>query len=492
MGLFFVGYTLLMFKRSLFFWLGLLLGSAAAFSSLKGRPRKSSSAFPEWLDLTGEALVVCGKNGAIVHINPAAQGLFCPDGAGLTRLCYPNGQAVPPGQLPLSRVRRTGESLTGAEYLCTAVGGAACVLEVSARPLPTGGAAAVFRDMTAQHQSRERETQTQAQIRGLQQLCRYLSDAATPEAIGRAAVESAHLLLNRPDGQVRLYSYDPSVQALTRLASEPEDRPKRPKSSAQALPPMFRFDAAVPALWQLYIARQPLENGLPVLGEDAAASAYALPLLAGGIATGHLSFSSPTARAFDDPGLRAMLDVLASVTSLALAGPQSRAAAAGGKAKAEAVQEIAQAAAGGIERGAVADLIAGHVRRMIGSDVCTLSVPAEDKLSVIGEAFRDALLFPERILGTEAALHGKAVQKAWRTQKNAAQLGIVNPAFETGLWRAFAGKSGQHSVFAVPLALRAGVLTVYTEGASPLTDAQVKFLETVAALASLALTPASA
>ena len=485
-----------MFKRPPF-WLGLLLGSLAAFGSLsvsrKRRPAHSQAAFPKALfDLAADALIVCDDAGAITHANDAAQKMFGSSGEGLAKLCYPNGQRVPPGQLPTSRVLQTGKSMAGEGYLCIAADGAVYILDVSARPLPEGGAAAVFRDVTAQHESRAREIETQARQQTMQQLGRRLSEATNTEAVGRAIVESARALLNSvPGAQARLYSYDSMKQTLTRLASDPEDRPKRPQSSAQARLPTFPFDARIPALWQLYVDRQSTAASCAALAEGEADSAYALPLLAGGAATGHLSLTSSVNGAFDDPALWQALDVLASMAAFALAAPQSAGRAAAFQAQADALREIVQAVAAGTEPSRLADMITGRVRRQIACEVCTLSVPIDGKLSVIGEALQDDLLFPERPARAAPALHGKAVQKAWRTQKNVMQSSIANPSFETGPWRAFAGKSGRHSVLALPLASRLGVLTVYTDGDLPLPEAQVKFMETLAALSAIGLRPAS-
>jgi PAS domain S-box-containing protein len=483
-----------MFKRPRF-WLGLLLGSFAAFGSLIGSQKRRSAhaqaAFPKAIfDLSPDALIIANNAGEITHANAAAHELFGPQYAGLAKLCYPNGQQVPPGQLPIKRVLRTGTHMAGEGYRGTATDGSVCILDVSARPLPGGGAAVIFRDVTTLHGSQAREAQAQARQETMQQLGRRLSEAVTTEAAGRIVVESARALLGGM-AQARLYGYDPAAQTGTRIASDPDDRPKRPQSAAQARLPTFPFDACVPALWQLYIDRQAVAASCAELGEETARAAYALPLLAGGAAIGHLALASSVSGAFEDPARVQALDVLVCLAALALTRPQAAERTAVLTAQADAVREIACAAAVGTEPNSLADLVSGHVRRVIACDICTLSVPMDGKLSILGKAFQDDLLFPGRISSADLALHGKAVQKAWRTQKNVTQLAIKNPSFETGPWRAFAGKSGRHSVLALPLASQLGVLTVYTDGDSPLPDAQVKFLETLAALASAALRPAS-
>ncbi|MGI4790827.1 MAG: GAF domain-containing protein [Janthinobacterium lividum] len=478
-----------MFKRP-FFWLGLLCGSLAAFVSQVRRPAKSlTDPFALLSELSPDALIVCDDAGAILHSNAAALALFGPQCSGLAGLRYPNGQAVPPGQLPLNRAVRDGRLVVGTGYQSVGADGLIRILDVRAQPLAAGGAAAVFQDATDLYESRARGTRWQMRQTLIQQLCSHLSKAATAEEISRAIVESVFPALDgASDLHVRLYSYNPTAQTISLIASEPEDQPKRPKTSAQARPPVFPFDATIPALWKLYIDRQPsYANGLMMHGENSPAPEYALPLLVGGAAAGHLSLTSNTHSAFDDPVLLETLSIVASIAASALAIPQAAEQAAALQAQADVLREIVRAISMGKEQDKSADAVTEHIRRIIGAEVCTLSVPLEDKLSIAGEAFRDALLFSKRVKPDDTALHGKVVQKAWRTQKVETQSAVKNPSFEAGPWRAFAGKSGTHSVIAVPLANRQGVLTVYTDGTLPLPENQVKFLETIAALLSMTL-----
>ncbi len=476
-----------MFKRPL--WLGLLLGSLAAFSLLRQRPALTDC-HAALFDLTSDALVRCDAAGTIQFANAAAHQLFGPDCAGLSFLCYPNGQRVPPGQLPHTRGLRSGQSAAN-EYHLHAPGGEARVLEVSALALPSGGAAAVFREVTALHRLQAYLDQAQARQTALHRLGRRLG-AATSDAIGRVVAEEVHALLGGlPDVQVRLYGYNPAAQILTRLASEPEDRPKRPKTMAEAQPPVFPFDADTPAMWQLYVDRQPSFTCWGSLGEAEAASACALPLLVDGVAIGHLSVSSSATDAFDDLPLLQALTVAASAAALALSVPQAKQLAESSTAQLDTVREIAEAVAQGAAAGQLAELVSVQVRRVTNAALCTVSIEDNGKLCVLGEAFRDDLLHPERGKPTDPMLQSKAAQKAWRTQKMASHLGLTNPSLEKGQWRAFAGREGKHSIFALPLADRRGVLAVYWDGAMPLPEAQIKFLQLVAALASLGLKPAT-
>ena len=476
-----------MFKRP--FWLGLLLGSLAAAGSLLRRsaPADSHSAL---LDFTADAVVASDAAGTLVSSNAAARHLFGLDCAGLFSLCYPNGQRVPPGQLPHGRALRSGASVPNAEYHFAPVGGSTFVLSAAAYALPGGRTAAVFQDVTALHTAQARLDQMQARQTVLHRLGRRLSTGAA-ETTARAVVEECFSLLRSlPDVQVRLYGYSAATQLLIRLASEPEDRPKRPKSAAEAQSPQFPFDAGVPALWQLYVARQPSFACLDTLDEAEAASAFALPLLAGGLAVGHLSFCSSAADAFDDPQLIQTLTLAASAAALALTAPQAAELVGGITAQLDAVREITQTIAGGASSGQLADFVSAQVRRVTSAVLCTVSVEINGKLSVVGEAFWDDLLHPERSKPNSTALQSKAAQKAWRTQKVVTQLGLAL-SIENGQWRAFAGRVGEHSVIALPLAHRLGVLTVYWDGAMPLPDVQIKFLQTIAALVSIGLKPAT-
>ena len=168
-----------MFMR-LLYRLGLLLGGLAGFVSLR-RPAplcttSANISLSEILfDLTGDALVVWDRAGGIVSRNSAAQALVGSRGQPSLSLCYPTGQAVPPGQLPWNRACRTGTSAGGTDYCFTDADGSVRRLDVSARPLPGGGAAAAFRDRTAWHESREREAQAREQHPPKRQLSRRIS-----------------------------------------------------------------------------------------------------------------------------------------------------------------------------------------------------------------------------------------------------------------------------------------------------------------------------
>ncbi len=457
-----------MLNRPLF-WLGLLLGAFTTFRLRLLKPRLSPPVFTDFQDLITDPVVICDNAGTVIEANPPAQALFGSDS--LPSLRYSTGQRVPPGQHPLRRASAAREASCG-RYHHIAADGSERVLEISARPLLDGKAAAVFRDVTGQQESEAREQAAQARQAIVQTLCRHLSQAQTAAAMGQAvAEETLHLLADVPEAQVRLYLFDPVTDMLTCLAAVPDDRPKRLKPAAEAQFPTIRFDAQLPELWQMYVARKPSLNGMP--------------LVAGGITIGHLSVASAGSGGFE-PGVGETLERIASLAALALAGLAAAAQEAAYAAQATALREIV--AALGREQHALADVVAAAVKRVTHAEVCTLSVPVKGKLCVIGEAYKDDLVVLQAGLNTPR-LHSKATQKAWKTQKSITHLGLPNPGVEAGPWRAFAGSAGCHSVIALPLAA-SGVLSVYTSGASPLPEPQIKFLETVAAF--LFLSPLTA
>jgi len=469
-----------MFKRPPF-WLGLLLRALAALGVWRPRPLPRPAALDPLLDLVSDAVLTCNASGAVSGANAAAQRLFGPGGAGLTRLRYPSGQPVPPGQSPLARALRTGAATESAGYLLLSAGSKTRALEIKAGPLPnSAGAVLTACDRTEAGEGRAREAKAHKREEALRALCRRLSAASSADEIAQATVESALALLDGlPDARARLYAYDGDAKRLTRLASAPDDRPKRPKSHRQLQPPVFPFDAASLLLWSVYVARE------PATGDDLEGPTYAVPLMIGGVAVGHLSVTCPGAPL--DADTREALGQLASIAALAQSGPHQAAQAAPLIAQVEALQAVIGAIAGQMATDALADLISGEVRRVTGAEVCTLALKDSDRLRLVGTAYRDALLFPDQHAPGDAALVGDTAQEAIKKGKTVHRPGRANPTFEAGVWRAFAGQSGRHSVLSAPVALGQGALTVYAAGDAPFPAIQVKFLEMLAALVSLPL-----
>lgn len=473
-------------SKPLSFCLGLLLGGLAFFGARRLWPSLSPIPLDPLLDLVSDAVVMCDASGAVTDINAAGRALFGPGGDSLSHLCYPSGQPVPPGQLPISRALHTGKAIESADYVCVSAEGKARASHISASPLPDGRVVLTARDMTELGESRTRETARGRREQVLRVLCRRLSAAPDAEGLAQALVESAlALTAGLPDVRVHLYAYDPDVKQLTRLASAPTDRPRQPKSHRQAQPPTFPFDASSPLLWSVYVAREPMVGA--DIGDDAARPAYAVPLLAGGVALGHLAVVCPAADAFADTDLRETWGLLASITAFGLAGPRQAARAEHLAAQADALHGVIQAGTQATEPGDLADMVSRQVRRVLDAEVCVLALRGKTGLHLVGHGYQDALLFPDRHAPDDPALIGDAAREAVRKGKTIRRSGLANPRFDAGIWRAFAGQSGRHSVFSAPLAAGQGALTTYASGDILFTDAQVKFLETLAGLVSALL-----
>jgi len=492
----FFRYNSLMFKRP-FFWLGLLFGGLASFGLRQFWKLPMQEAKPETLlDSVEEAVVVYNSAGATIYTNAAARSLLGTEAGALQNLCYPSGQKVPPGQLPLMRARRSGKAVQGEGYLCVSSMGATRVLDIGARPLADGRVVVTARDTTALEEGRARQTTLGKREQVLRTLCQRLNAATDAQNLAQAVAECALALIGGASSvRARLYLYDSEITRLTRLASAPQDRPKRPRSHRDALLPVFPFDAASPLLWSLYIDRQPITTGDVTsdsrfqgsIDDDNLGSACALPLLAGGAALGHLSLTCRAVDAFEETDLRDSLSLLASIAALALAGPQQAAQAASLGEQVEALREVVQTIVAGGEEGMLADLVSRHVCRVTGAEVCTLARQSEGGLHAIGAKYRDALLFPERHASGDSLFIDTAVLDAVQTGKMVQRTGLTNPSFEAGPWRAFAGQSGRHSLLCVPLAAGQGALVLYRSGDTPFPETQTKFVEALAALVSAAL-----
>ncbi len=455
------------------FWLGLLFGLLASlFSRPIRKPVTRLTGLDTLLDLVADPVLLCTPSGAVTYANAAARTAFGPDGGGLSRLCYPSGQPMPPGQSPLTRARLTGRTIEAADCLLPMLDGRPCILDVTVRPWQ-GGAVAVFRDVTATRQHLERAASASNKSETLRTFGTRLGSATEAGEVARATVEAARELLdNGADVKACLYAYDAPARRLTRMASDPEDRPRRPRSQRQARLETSPMDANDPMLWQVYVAKQPYA---------AAGQSLALPLLAGGTAVGHLSLTFGLGKAAG-PEARQALILLALLAALALAGLHEKAQSVALAAQVEAVGEVARAVALRLEMSVLADLVTRHVCRLTAAEVCTLAVREGEQLRLMGVAYRDALTFPSRFAPGDVALRADALSDALSSGKTTQRLGLANPALEAGPWSAFAGQSGRHSILALPLTGGRGGLTVYWAGVAPLPADQVSFLETLTLL----------
>ena len=489
-GLFSSGTIGSMVKRVIF-WAGVVLGAVSGFtlSKRQGVVLPADSLSDPLLGLIGEAVLVCDASGAVTYMNAAATEWFGAGGEAAFQLRYPSCQSVPPGQMPLIRTQRTGKPSTGSGYLCTGPNGAARILEISTRCQGRGGAVAIFRDITEESETRDQAAQEERREEILRRLCRRLSASLSPVDLARSITESASaLLLDVPAAQVRLYGYEAAAKQLTRLASSPVNRTKIVRSQNTPQTAVFPLDVTNPLLWKVYVEREAFTgSAVEALGEEPAEGHLALPLIAGGEVTGHLSLSGANSVVLFAPPLRESLSLLASIGALALAGPSQAAQTELLVAQVKALREIVGAVANRLEAAELSDLVSLHARRVLGADICTLALGEAEDLRLLGQDYRDALLFPERHAPESPILTRGEGKKAHRTGKTVHTAGKKNPSLENGLWRVFAGQSGRHSVLSVPLPTGLGVVTVLRAGEASFSDGQVRFMETLAALAAAAL-----
>ncbi len=481
-----------------------------------------------------DGVVLCNAAGQLVSTNRAAQTILGADGvrpgesvaewASRIGLCYPSGQPVPPGGVPLARTLREGRVTSHEEFLVSA---GTRTVEMTAAPLlsPEGthcvGAVAVLRDVTDLRRSRLEEAAAQARVVALLGMSRRLNATLSADQIHALVTEGALALLPPEAGEARalLYGLEDEGRRIALLGAFPDPRPKRPRTRRQAARPDWAFDAQSPFLWPLYVSRQPVVGGDiagdPVFASEsdrrqltggfpdagAVKSVLALPLVAGKKVGGHLVVTSSRPDAFGDARLQDALSSLASLAAIArvnaaLYGETQRKAD-----ELDALWSVGHAVVSRLDLHDLADTLTQRVCAVLGAELCTLSLwekapTGERSLIRPGKQGEDARL------PVEAVRSARGCDGCERTTLRAAEhgepavcLGVANPPFGECRLRAFSGQSGAHSVLAVPLRQgeeTLGALTVYRVGDAPFTPDQTKLLGTLATLAVAAVQNARA
>ena len=486
-----------------------------------------------------DGVVLCDEAGRLVSVNRAGQVILC-DGptvpgerveawAARIGLCYPSGQPVPPGAVPLARALRTAQALDPEEYAVHTAGGERRLIELTATPVlsapPPGlrisgdavlvtGAVAVFRDITALKHSRQQEAAANRRVETLVDISRRLNATLELDKIHEIVADGALALLpNIPDLRALLYDFDGETKTLRLLAMRPDARPApRPVSLRDSLPFTQPFDAASPLLWQVYVARQTLVSGdvsrdacvggpgdsLLLRGGVAAlplpASALVLPLTAHDTVSGHLALTSSAPGTFDDPRLVDALTSLAALAVIARANAHLYAKTNQRVYELNALWTVGEATASKLELIEVVDTLTEQVRGVMGGEACTLALFEKQghsrRLRRQGAAYREWALAEAG--GAECLCDSCDLvsQEAARTGEPVHLIGRRNPEFPRCQWRAFAGQSGEHSVLAVPLRYGPdilGALTVFVSGSRPFAPDQIKLLGTLASLAVAAV-----
>ena len=480
-----------------------------------------------------DGVVLCDGAGRLLSVNYAAQvilgsedadiGASIEEWAARIGLCYPSGQRVPPGAVPLTQTLRTGLRTDREEFLLAA-GSEPTTIELSVAPIlstddPGGteavGAVAVLRDITDLHRSRRQETVANARVKSLVQISRRLNTTLVESEIHAIVIEGTLALL---PASIALSAccllYGREENRLFLLATVPETRPKRPRTRQQSEPVSYHFDAKSPLLWEVYIQRlsvvcddittdarfaaegdRLLLQRTPSIPLDVR-SVLVLPLVAGNVVTGHLTLTSPDVAAFSDTRLQDALLTLASLATIAFANARLYAHTRQRAEELDALWTVGQAASTQLHLGDVTDILTECVRTTFGADLCTLSLwetaPNNGRcLRWQGHLYEEELL-PEHASQPALECGGcdDASRRAAEQGELVTQLGVRNPSFGGCRWRAFSGQSGTHSVLSAPLRLgeeTLGSLTVFRNGDAPFSPEQVKLLRTLAALAVTAV-----
>ena len=170
------------------------------------------------------------------------------DWAARIGLCYPSGQPVPPGAVPLARALRTAQALDPEEYAIHTAGGERRLIELTATPVlsaaPPGpdfpedavlvaGAVAVFRDVTDLRHSQQQERAANRRVETLVGISRRLNATLDLDEIHAIVTEGALTLLPerprpaRPAVRLRRRDQDPAPAG---------DAAGRPPGPAPGLP----------------------------------------------------------------------------------------------------------------------------------------------------------------------------------------------------------------------------------------------------------------
>ena len=487
----------------------------------------------------GDGVVLSDEAGRLVSINRAGQGILSSGvsvpgerveaWAARIGLCYPSGQPVPPGAVPLARALRTAQALDPEEYAIHTASGERRLIELTATPVlsaaPTGpdfpedavvvaGAVAVFRDVTDLRHSQQQERAANRRVETLVDISRRLNATLELDEIHAIVAEGARTLLPSVPGlRALLYDFDGETKLLRLLTTQPDARPaRRPSSLRDSQPFALPFDAASPLLWQAYVSRRMLvipdrtqaphdsdAAGALVLNGGAAglpapASALILPLLARDTVSGHLALTSSAPGAFDDARLTDALTNLAALAVIARTNARLYGQMRQRADELNALWTVGEATASKLELTEVVDTLTDQVRLVMGGESCTLALYERtgdlSRLRRQGTAWREWALAEGNPDGRCCGSCDLVTQEAARMGEPVHLIGRPNPDFPQCQWRAFAGQSGEHSVLAVPLKYgdeTLGALTVFVRGSRPFAPDQIKLLGTLASLAVAAV-----
>jgi two-component system sporulation sensor kinase A len=187
------------------------------------------------IDNSPEGIVVTDENARVTLANPAAEQLYArpvPYGEPYEThaelcMCQPDGTAIPPRELPLTRSALDGETHRNEELAIVWPGGERRELLIDTVPIrgsdgQVTGAVGLFRDITQRKQTERAVWDYAQRLRALHELDQAILAADSPDEIAEAALARLRQLVTCRRASVEVFDFAADEAHL--LAVEAEDR----------------------------------------------------------------------------------------------------------------------------------------------------------------------------------------------------------------------------------------------------------------------------
>lgn len=256
---------------------------------------------------TPEGIVVVNDQAQITLTNPAADEMYArhvPYGEGYSShadlcLCYPDGTAVPPRDLPLTRAALDGETQKDLELSLIRPEGEKRDLLVSTALIHRGdddvaGAVGLFRDITERKRIEQAVRQYAERLRVLHELDQAILTTHSAEEIAGVALSRLRLLVQCQRASVELF--DPEAQETSLLGVETDGDTKLPTGKRRPI----NWHGALPALQEGQphviedLSRIPASPWTETLRQEGVSSLVSLPLRTRDELTGALNVAMGT------------------------------------------------------------------------------------------------------------------------------------------------------------------------------------------------------